>query len=282
MVQINNEEIENLAKSAEFMGLNQAFLNNYSRIFNESGSTMFGINRSSSKGTKSDEEYIKISSLIKEGSTLDRRKIEKERRLSTNRRKIFSSLFTGFEKRNKLKQRREVSCRRDDVEGNQVIESIDSLALNEKTINTLISEQVFIIKELNELLSLVKEKGFINIEEKLYQVYSNINNIMQKEEYFLCLYLDKNKGKISDVHIEKLLSIINSDISKLSNDVVRHMERYRIAKINQSNIGFVQLDMGIINAKFSACLENKIKHLYPIYITQQADCFLAREIQPIV
>ncbi len=90
---------------------------------------------------------------------------------------------------------------------------------------------------------------------------------MQKEECFLCLYLDKNEGKISDIHIEKLLSIINLDISKLSNDIVQHIERYRIAKVNQSNIGFVRLDMGIINEKFSTCLEKKKKHLYPIYIT---------------
>ena len=231
---------------------------------------MFAISRSSPKRTKKEvDEYIKVSSLITEGSTLDRRKVREERRLTVERRKVFSSLFSGEEKReNKLEQRRKDLDRRNiDQLSSEVVACADKLKLNETSINALINEHSIIVKRLEALLSLKKEVGFNHIEDKVRDVYVDIQTLMQKEEYFLCFYLEINKEKLNEVHIEKLLSIINTDISKLSEEIVQLVEKYRLAKVNQTNIGFIQLDMGIIREKLSACLVKKKLNLYPIYIT---------------
>jgi hypothetical protein len=210
------------------------------------------------------DEYIKVSSLI-EGSSIDRRKEREERRLSFKRRKMFSSsLYAGEERReNKLEDRRKKTDRRDgDCEA---IKSVDELKLNSSSINTLIEEQKMTMKRLDKLLSLKKSEDFSHIEDKVKDVYIDIQSLMVKEEYLLCLYLETNKEKLTEVHIERLLSIIHTDISKLSDGVVQLVEKYRLAQVNQKNVGFVQLDMSIILNKFSACLEKKEALLYPIY-----------------
>lgn len=228
---------------------------------------MFATSKSAPKKIKEDK-FVKASSMIKDVSTFERRNTRRERRLPLERRKAFSSLSAGEDRRkNKLEQRRDDTNRREvDQQSNTATKSSNKLELNAKSINSLINDQILIVKKITKLLPFKKGVAFTQIETNLQEIYADIKSLMQKEEYLLCLYLETNNETLTKVHIDKLLSIINTDISKLSDELMQFVEKYYIAKLNQTNIGFVQLDMNTIREKIIVGLYKKKKQLYPIYI----------------
>jgi len=229
---------------------------------------MFVNSSSASKKIKGDR-CVKPSSLTKSDSTIERRSTKKERRLPSERRKVFGSLSTGLDTReNKLEQRRTIVNRREaDQQSNEKIGGVNKLELNQTSINSLINEQILIAKRITTLLPIEADARFSQTENNIRKIYADIKSLMQKEEYLLCLYLKTKAGKLTKLHIDKLLSIINNDISQLSDELIQLAEKYHIAKINQTNMGFVQLDMIAIREKIIVGLYKKKKHLYPIYLT---------------
>ncbi len=228
---------------------------------------MFTTSRSEPNKIK-DGEGVKASSLVEDDSTFERRNTRGERRFPLERRRAFSSLSTGLDRREKkLEQRRNDIDRREiDQQSNTVAESVNKLELNAASIDGFINDQMLIVNKITKLLPFKKGSEFSQIENDIQNIYADIKTLMQKEEYLLCLYLETNNTKLTKVHIDKLLSIINTDISKLSDELMQLAESYYIAKINQTNIGFVQLDLNTIREKIIICLYKKKKHLYPIYI----------------
>ncbi len=228
---------------------------------------MFAIKKSLAENIEEDQA-IKVSFLIEDHAVLERRKTRDERRLPVERRKTFSSLYRGHNKRQtKLGQRRKAISRRDIDQGSFTIdEDINKLALNAVSINNLINDQMRIVKKISQILPFKKGLKFSQLENGIQDIYTEIKLLMQKEEYLLCLYLEANNSKLTIVHIDKLLSIINTDISKLSDEVMQFVDKYYTSTVNDKNIGFIQLDMNAIRKKLIICLYKKKKHLYPIYI----------------
>ncbi len=206
---------------------------------------------------------------LEASSTCERRKTKKERRFPLERRKTFSTLSAGVDRRkNKLEKRRNDIDRREiGQQSNTIVKKPNNLELNAKSIDKLVNDQILIAKKITKLLPFKKHVEFSQTENVIADIYTDIKSLMEKEEYLLCLYLETNNEKLSETHINILLSIINTDISKLSNEIMQFVGKYHIAKISQKNIGFVQLDMSTIRNKIIICLHKKKKHLYPIYIT---------------
>ena len=231
------------------------------------GITMFATNKIATKKIEEDQ-YIKVSSLMEDNAILNRRKTLNERRLPLERRKAFSSLYAGDNKRDfELEQRRKAICRRDiDQRSHKTKEKIDNLELNAASINSLIEGQMHIVKKMSKLLPFKNGLGFCQADTIIRMIYDDIKSLMQKEEYLLCLYLKTNNDVLSKLEIDRLLSIINNDISQLSDELMEMVGKYYIAKINETNFGFVQLDMNTVREKIIICLYKKKKHLYPIYI----------------
>ncbi|MCF6189573.1 MAG: hypothetical protein L3J51_03770 [Cocleimonas sp.] len=229
---------------------------------------MFALSRSEPKKIK-DGKCVKASPLIESCSTVERRKTRRERRFPLERRKAFSSLSTSIDKReNNLEQRRNDIDRREiEKHSKTVVDKVNKLELNATSIDSLINDQMLIVKKITKLLPIKKGVDFSQIETNISQIYADIKSLMQKEEYLLCLYLETNNGKMRKEDVDNLLSIISTDISRLSDELMQFVKIYYTAKINQTNIGFVQLDMNIIRKKIILCLYKKKKHLYPIYIT---------------
>ncbi|MEE9310193.1 MAG: hypothetical protein V3U64_04175 [Cocleimonas sp.] len=228
---------------------------------------MFSLKKSSHDNDLKDSgEYIKVSALL-EGSSVDRRKPKKERRLTLERRKTFSSLFLGSEKRvDKLEKRRKAIDRRNEDDESGTTSLTDVLSLDNFGIKILVNQHFIIAKKINRLLELGKNEEFNRLDHMVQDVCDAIHSLMEKEEYFLCLYLDKNKKTLTEVHIERLLSIVHNDISALSDDAMALVEKNKAVRIDQNNFGFIKLDMINVREMLGKCLVKKKSNLYPIYI----------------
>ena len=217
---------------------------------------------------KSIKDDMKVSSLAANASNPERRTTRRERRLPVERRKTYSSLTAGEDRRrNKLEQRRDdINHREVDPQSNTTTEGANRLQLNATCIDHLINDQMLIIKKITKLLPFKKELGVTQTENNVLEIYADIKHLMQKEEYMLCLYLETNTKKLTSVHTDRLLSVINTDISKFSDEIMQLVRKYYIAKISNSSLDFVQSDMNTIREKIIICLYKKKKLLYPIYI----------------
>ncbi len=227
---------------------------------------MFGINKFSSKKAQDIEgEYVAVSSLIEEGSALDRRKPRNDRRLNPDRRKILGSFVLGEEHR-VIKYRREVSSRRDtDLKTTESIEDVDELELTANNVQALIREQILFIEKIDKLSLSVKELELQGIKGKIQEFVAAVRFQVKKEQHFLRLYLDKDVKDYADEDTGNSLSDFNTDIYNVSAQVLQLLEKYTVTKAKKENVGFFLMDMNNIRGKLSHCLERKQKHLYPKY-----------------
>ncbi len=227
---------------------------------------MFGISKLSSKKTQdTDDKYIPVSSMIEEGSALDRRKPRNNRRLNPDRRKLLNSFFVSEEKRS-IKHRREISSRRaSELQSTGTIDNIDELQLTTSNIQALIREQIFFIEGIDELSLSVKEMAFQGVQDKTQEYVDAVRSQVKKEQHFLRLYIDKDVKYYEGEEAGSSLSDFNTDIYDVSNQVLQLLEKYTVTKVKEENAGFFLMDMKILRDKVSHCLERKQNHLYPKY-----------------
>jgi hypothetical protein len=226
---------------------------------------MFGINKSSNQNAKNTDEYIAVSSLIEDGTVLDRRKPRNDRRLNPERREILGGFISGVENR-VVKIRRKVSSRRDfDQTSKDVVENIDDLELTASNVQGLIREQILLIEKIGKLSISVKEKEFQGIKEKIQKYTEEVRLHVQKEQHFLHLYLDIEIKDYSGEEIGSSLSDFNSDIYTVSGQVLQLLEKFTVSEVKDENAGFFLMDMNKVRGKLSTCLEKKQNHLYPKY-----------------
>ena len=228
---------------------------------------MFTIKAFSFNKSTPDEqnEYTKVSSLIEDGSVLDRRKDRNERRITADRRKMLAKFFSNLDKR-VLKTRRGLSTRRDfDEELPEVVENIDELELSASTVKGLVREQMDVIESIGELSTSAKEMEPHEIKDLLQELSCDIRFQNKKEQHFLRLYVGKDvKNNKEDVGGS--LSELHSDSYTSNSYVLKLMDKYQNAEVTTKNIGFFLLDMSMIHEKLRENLNMKQSHLYPKYL----------------
>jgi len=228
---------------------------------------MFTIKAFSFNKSTPDEqnEYIKVSSLIGDGSVLDRRKDRNERRITADRRKMLAKFFSKIDKR-VLKKRRDLSIRRDsDQELTEAVENIDELELNANTIKGLIREQMDVIERIGDLSTSAKEMEPQEIKDHLQELSCDIRFQNKKEQHFLRLYVGKEVINVNE-DVGKSLSELHSDSYTSNSRVLKLMDKYQTADISTKNIGFFLLDLSMIHEKLRENLNMKQSHLYPKYL----------------
>jgi len=209
--------------------------------------------------------YVKVSSMIEEGSVLDRRKYINKRRLLVDRRTILGGFFSGVEKRI-LEQRRVSFTRREsNQEENEIIETVEGLSLNENNLALLIKEQVAVIKKIGELSLSAKNLEFGETKEQIQQVSRVIRFQVKKEQHYLHLHLARGVNDFND-EAGASLSDIHSENYNTSDRVLQLLEKHQITDLSTSSVGFFLLDMNIVLEELKGCLEKKQSYLYPKYL----------------
>ncbi len=227
---------------------------------------MFGLDKLTRKKPQNNgNEYVTISSIIEEGSVLDRRKPRNDRRLHPDRRKILGT-FVADEEQRIVKYRREIQSRRgSDLKKDETIENIDEMELTENNIQTLIREQILFIEELDKLSLSVKEMEFQGVKEEIKKYVASVRFQVKKEQHFLRLYIDKDAKDLTDEETVNSLSDFNTDIYNVSAEVLQLLEKYSVKEVKANNAGFFLMDMNNLRTKLTHCLERKQNHLYPKY-----------------
>jgi hypothetical protein len=228
---------------------------------------MFTISRLFSKNNNIDvqDQYIKVASLIEEGSVLDRRKLSNDRRNTIERRVRLRNAFYGLDKRCD-NNRRSLSRRMEKSLENNIKENTDNgrETQNLNDVEILVRDQLEIIKKVSELSEVAKLNEFQGIEEKIRDIRFKVKSITSEEEKLLYLSFDKNV-KHSNDKTDKSLTEILFYIHDVSDQVLEYLDRYYYPGVTKESVGFFLLDMNIVYEALNQILNKKKEHLYPMY-----------------
>ena len=229
---------------------------------------MFTISRLFSKNNNIDvqDQYIKVASLIEEGSVLDRRKLSNDRRNTIERRVRLRNAFSGLDKRCDNNRRSASSRRMEEPLEKNAYESVDNdrEIQNLNDVEILVRDQQEIIKKVSELSEVAKLNEFQGIEEKIRDIRFKVKSITCEEEKLLYLSFDKNV-KHSSEQTDKSLAEILFYIHDVSDQVLEYLDRHYDSGVTEASVGFFLLDMNIVYETLKQILNKKQEHLYPMY-----------------
>jgi len=173
---------------------------------------MFTISRLFSKNNNINvqDQYIKIASLIEEGSVLDRRKLSNDRRDTIERRVRLRNAFYGLDKRCDNNRRSASGRRMEESLEKNADESVNNgrEAPNLNDVEILVRDQLEIIKRISELSSAAKINEFQGIKEKIRDISFKVKSITREEEKLLYLSFDKNVKDSSEKTDNSLTEIL--------------------------------------------------------------------------
>lgn len=208
---------------------------------------MFQIKRLfAAKDDTEKEQYIPASSLIEEGSVLDRRKVYADRRVSN------SKIVPSWDRR-KLRDRR----KKKKIEGNLV----DPKARN--FVEILENAYNSVIDSLKKLSLVAKEEDYFTISELLDDFQDKIEAYLRKEEEILYLFIN-SVSKQSSKEKEEILTIFNKLIYQAGEEVLHSLEFYA-GNINNTNIEEFKQTIDRSLELLADNFQQKQTHLYRIY-----------------
>ena len=207
-----------------------------------------------------DDEYIEVSSFIETGSALDRRKKNQDRRTPELRRRSFSEIISGIEKRLHAERRLTFGRRSTDDSSNS---RVDDIELTD--VEVLVKEQKIILDKINQLSSSAKALDFHILSGELQKLMLDIKYLLKKEEQLLHLSLDLNGAGEDNADIKKTLIKLEQYLFKTSDQVLEILGKHQYNKINAANVGAFLLNMASISKILKKSLEQKESYLYPLY-----------------
>lgn len=198
------------------------------------------------KQNTENNQYIPASSLIEEGSVLDRRKIYVDRRVS------HSKIKPNWDRR-KLRDRR----RNKKIEGNLVDPKADNF------VEILEAAYKSVVASLNKLSLVAEDEDYVAISELLDDFQDKIEAYLRKEEEILYLFIN-SVSRQSSKEKEEILSIFNKLIYQTGEEVLHSLEFFagNISEINIEEFRqTIDKSLGLLADNY----QQKQTHLYRIY-----------------
>ena len=209
-----------------------------------------------------DNDYIPASTLIKEGSVLDRRKKRNERRTNADRRVGLSKIVSTLDRRKQGERRRNNDRRC--TQGDRQKKEINAGETTLSVVNTLIAEQQALSKITKKMIVSAELMNYKVLNKRIKKLNLAVKAHLCREEDTLHCYLEAvTKG--SNKEYDDCLKTLSRYIFTPGEELIEKLSQYTKSNVDSGSVSQFLLDMYRISDILDEALIQKNEHLYSLY-----------------